>query len=171
MSKDFVMALWFGFVMRMTAILPEIKHTMQLRGLLTKCCFKICGKNLQIARDVRIVGITNLSIGNDVFFSAGCWLLTNCDVTIDDEVMLGPYSVIVAGDHTRLNGSYRFGVAVRAPIHLKRGCWIGAHSVVSKGVTIGTGSCLAAGAVATKDIPDNAVAGGVPAKVLKIIEG
>jgi acetyltransferase-like isoleucine patch superfamily enzyme len=169
MLRGFFSMLWFEIAMRLTGFLPEIRHTMYFRGLLIKCCLKSCGKNLQIARDVRIGGISNLSVGNDVFLSAGSWLLTNCDVTIEDEVMLGPYSVVIAGDHTRKNGSFRFGEAIRAPILLKRGCWIGAHSVVLKGVTVGEGSCLAAGSVATKNIPDNVIAGGVPAVVIKSI--
>ena len=56
-----------------------------------------------------------------------------------------------------------------APIHIGKRVWIGSNVVVTKGVTIGDNSVIAAGAVVTKDVPANVVAGGVPAKVLKQI--
>jgi acetyltransferase-like isoleucine patch superfamily enzyme len=54
-----------------------------------------------------------------------------------------------------------------APIHIGNRVWIGSNVVITKGVTIGDNSVIAAGAVVTKDIPANVVAGGVPAKVIK----
>ena len=56
-----------------------------------------------------------------------------------------------------------------APIHIGHNVWIGAVAVVTKGVTIGDNSVLAAGAVVTRDIPPNVIAAGVPAKVLRAI--
>ena len=56
-----------------------------------------------------------------------------------------------------------------APIRIGRRVWIGANVVITKGVTIGDNSVIAAGAVVTRDIPANVVAGGVPAKVIKEI--
>lgn len=54
-------------------------------------------------------------------------------------------------------------------IHIGRNVWIGAGAIVLPGVTIGDGAVVAAGAVVTKDIPDNTIVGGVPAKVMKTI--
>lgn len=162
--------LWFRFVMAATRLLPDIKHTMQLRGLLLRPCFAACGKNLQLASDVRVAGVANLHLGSNVFLSGGAWILAGCPITIEDEVMLGPYVVLVSGDHSLENRSWRFGAPVRAPIVLQRGSWIGAHSVVSKGVTVGAGSCVGAGSVVTKDVPTNCIVGGVPAKFIKICE-
>ena len=54
-----------------------------------------------------------------------------------------------------------------APIHIGENVWIGSSVTITRGVTIGDNSVIAAGAVVTKDIPANVVAGGVPAKVIK----
>lgn len=53
------------------------------------------------------------------------------------------------------------------PIKVCDFAWIGADSVILPGVTIGKGAVVAAGAVVTKDVPDNAVVAGIPAKVIK----
>ena len=157
--------------MVVTSLLPDIKHTMQLRGALIRPCFAACGTNLQIASDVRIAGVHNVTFGRDVFLSGGAWILASCPLTIEDEVMLGPYAVLVTGDHSRLRRSWRFGAAVRASIVLKRGCWIGAHSVVSKGITVGEGACVGAGSVVTRDVEDDSVVGGVPARRIRALGG
>ena len=162
-------SMWFKFVMAATSLLPDVKHTMQLRGYLAGPALDSCGKNFQLACDVRIAHIQKLTVGDDVYFSGGVWILAGDPVVIEDQVMLGPYSVVISGDHSRVGGSWRFGAALREPILIKRGAWVGAHGVVTKGVTIGAGSCVAAGGVVTEDIPDDVIAGGVPARVLRRI--
>ena len=57
-----------------------------------------------------------------------------------------------------------------APIHIGKNVWIGANATVLAGVTIGDGAVVAAGAVVTKDVAPNTVVGGVPARVIKVIE-
>lgn len=167
LSSDFCAQMWFGFVMRTTSLLPEIQPILRFRGFLLRPVLRSAGPNFQLAKDVRIIGLRNLSVGRDVFFSAGCWIVANTEVQIHDEVMLGPYSVVIAGDHTKVNGSYRFGAAERAPITIGRGAWVGAHSVVTKGVTIGHGACVASGAVVAKSVDPDTIVGGVPAKLIR----
>ena len=81
--------------------------------------------------------------------------------------MLGPYTILASSNHTKRNGSYRQGAPEHLPIVLKRGSWTAAHVVVTAGVTIGAGSACAAGAVVTKDVPDNTVVGGIPARPIR----
>ena len=81
-------------------------------------------------------------------------------------MQLGPYAVLVSGDHTPIDGSYRFGPSNLAPIRICKGSWIAVHATVTKGVLIGRGAILAANSVATRDVPPFAMAGGVPARVI-----
>jgi maltose O-acetyltransferase len=153
--------------MLFTNLLPEITPTLKLRGYLAQKCFSKCGRNLQITKDVRLYNCKNISFGDDVFLSAGVWIMASDSVIIESEVMFGPYSIAITGDHTKYLGSFRFGAPLRAPIHIKKGSWICAHGIVTKGVTIGNGSVLGANSVATKDIEDHVFSAGVPAKVIK----
>ena len=162
--------LWFIIVMKGTWPLPDWRPIMWLRGFLTKPCYKECGRNLQLASGVMINCSNQVVIGNDVYFAHGCWLNAYGDITIEDEVMLGPYTVIATGNHTMINGSYRYGKQQRAPVRINYGSWIGAGVIIMSGVSIGKSACCAAGSVVTTDVPDYSVVGGVPAKVLRICE-
>jgi len=157
-----------GLVMRITSFLPEIMYTLQLRGgLIGLVSSGKRPKNLQIAKGTRLHNIRNVKFGNDVFISANCWILASSKVTFDDQVMLGPMCIVVSGNHSLDNGSYRFGKAERAPISIGYGTWIGGHCVITKGVRLGKSSCVAAGAVVGRSFPDDVTIGGVPAKVLR----
>jgi acetyltransferase-like isoleucine patch superfamily enzyme len=154
--------------MLLTGWLPDLDLVLKLRGFLAKPAFKRCGRNLSIAGNVYIAFTSNVEIGRDVYIAYGAWIHGVGSIVIEDEVLLGPYVVIATGDHTMQNGgSYRFNSAMRAPIRLCKGCWVAAHATVTKGVTIGRGALLAANAVATKDIPEGCIAGGVPARILR----
>lgn len=157
---------WFIFVMKATGFLPDFKAVMRLRGLLVRPCFLYCGKCFEIASNAMIIYTSRVSIGDDVYIAYGSWVQGVGGVTIDSEVMLAPYVVLASSNHTKINGSYRFGEGVHDPIHIKKGAWIGAHSTVTAGITVGAGAVCAAGSVVTKDVPDHSTVGGVPAKVI-----
>ena len=57
-----------------------------------------------------------------------------------------------------------------SPVKIGNAVWIGAHATILPGVSIGNGAIVAAGAVVTKDVPENTVVGGVPAKVIKTVK-
>ena len=87
--------------------------------------------------------------------------------SIGDNVFIGHNVVLATIDHD-LNPYDRSNHF--APIHIGDRVWIGSSAVITKGVTIGNGSVVAAGAVVTKDVPENVIVGGVPAKIIKKIE-
>lgn len=152
--------------MRLTGWLPDVRPVLRARGFVLRPCFRACGRDLQVCSGTMIVYPSNVSLGDHVFMAYGCWIQGYGRVTLEDEVMLGPYTVLASSDHTVKAGSYRFGDPRSAAIVMKRGSWTGAHVVITAGCTVGTGAACAAGAVVTRDVPDDTVVGGVPARPL-----
>ncbi|WP_223599626.1 DapH/DapD/GlmU-related protein [Chryseobacterium sp. GVT01B] len=110
----------------------------------------------------------NLTIGKNVFINFDCTFLTLGGITIEDEVLIGPKVSLITENHP-LEPQYRKGLIGKS-ILIKRNAWIGANATILPGVTIGENAVVAAGAVVSKDVPDNAVVGGIPAKIIKTIE-
>jgi maltose O-acetyltransferase len=158
--------LWLHFITVATGWLPDLRPVLCLRGFLLRPSFKSCGRNLQVGRHVTVNFTNRLEIGSDVFIATGCWLHARGGIVLEDEVQLGPYAVLVTGDHTAIDGTYRLGPSDLEPIRICQGSWVAAHATVTKGVVIGRGALLAANSVATHDIPPYAMAGGVPARVI-----
>ena len=158
------------FVLVLTNWLPDNVFFLKLRGKLASPFFGSCGKNLELARNILIHNPINIHLGNDVFFAFGCLIMATDKIIIHDQVMFGPYCVIISGNHTRARGSFRFGEPYLSPIEIMQGCWLGSHVVVTAGSKIGEGSLIAAGAVVAGQIDSNVLAGGVPARIIKSIE-
>ena len=90
-------------------------------------------------------------------------------VTLGDAVRIGAHTSILALNHTMTDPEVE---VFRQPITSKGitvgdDVWIGSHVVVLDGVSIGSKAVVAAGAVVTKDVPDGAVVGGNPARLLR----
>ena len=110
----------------------------------------------------------NITIGRGVFINRCCCFQDQGGITIGDGALIGHHVVLATVNHDFAPG--RRSTNHPAPIVIGRNVWIGANVTVTPGVTIGDGAIVAAGAVVTKDIPPNVVAGGVPAKVIRLIE-
>lgn len=106
-------------------------------------------------------------IGKDVFINHACSFLDMGGITIEDEVLIGPRVNLVTEQHP-LDPSDRRALITK-PILIKRNAWIGAGATILPGVTIGENAVVAAGAVVSKDVPDQVVVAGVPAKIIKSI--
>ena len=109
----------------------------------------------------------NITIGDHVFINSDCKFQDQGGITIEDGALIGHGVVLATLNHD-------FDPAKRqqlhpAPIHIGKGVWIGANATVTAGVTIGDNAIIAAGAVVNKDVPANAVFGGVPARFIKWI--
>ena len=88
-------------------------------------------------------------------------------ITIDDNVLIAPKVSLLSEGHP-VSPENRQSL-VPGHIHIKKNAWIGAGATILAGVTIGENAVVAAGAVVSKDVPDNTIVGGMPAKTLNII--
>ncbi|GET21846.1 sugar O-acetyltransferase [Prolixibacter denitrificans] len=104
-------------------------------------------------------------IGKNVFINFSCTCLDMGGITIEDDALIGP-NVSLLTEYHPLEPSQRKALSVQ-PVRIKRNAWLGAGVTILPGVTVGENSVVAAGAVVSKDVPDNTVVGGIPAKVMK----
>jgi len=110
----------------------------------------------------------HLNIGKNVFINYDCILLAMGGITIEDNVMIAPRVSLITESHP-LDPNRRRGIAAKS-ICIKRNAWIGASATILPGVTVGVNSVVAAGAVVSKDVPDNTIVRGIPAKIIKRID-
>ncbi len=161
---------------------------------------KISGKlfitgrgKLKLGKNIRLnSGITSNPIGGDsrivisVAENAVLEIGDNCGISnsaiicnekiiLGNNIYLGGGVKIYDSDFHSLNVSERTGskksdIPVKAPVFIENGCFIGAHSIILKGVTIGEGSIIGAGSVVAKSIPSGEIWGGNPAKFIKKLD-
>jgi acetyltransferase-like isoleucine patch superfamily enzyme len=157
------------FVMILTSWLPDNVVFFRLRGMLARPFFGSCGTDLRVGRNVTFYNASSIYIGSHVYVAIGCVFLGVGNIEIGDEILFGPYVVLSSGNHTKYQGSYRYGKGEEVPIKIGSGSWIGAHTTVLGGATIGRGCVIGSNAaVARGIIPDNAFAAGVPAIVKRV---
>ena len=109
----------------------------------------------------------HLSIGKNVFINFDCTFLTLGGIVIEDNVLIGPKVSLLSEGHPLAPAAR--ACLVPGKIHIKKNAWIGANAIILPGVTIGENAVVAAGAVVSKNVEDNTVVGGVPARFLKQI--
>jgi maltose O-acetyltransferase len=149
----------------LTGMLPNHIITNRIKGLLLKPFFGACGKRLQIGKGVIINNPQNLYLGNDCYISHYCYIQAKGVVTLEDNVIIGPMSIIASSKHIIHDGIVLNKGESKA-IKIGKGTWCGGHVVISSGVSIGSSVIIGAGAVVTKDIDDNKMAVGIPAKAI-----
>ncbi len=114
-----------------------------------------------------------IRIGDDCLIGEYTVIRGQGGVTIGDRVYTSPMTQIIAVNHIFNNPDQPFinqGITAEGII-IEDDVWLGSAAIVTDGVRIGKGAVVAAGAVVTKDIPAHCVAAGVPAKVIKLIDG
>ena len=101
-----------------------------------------------------------------MYFNVNCVVLDGAKVTIGSNVFFAPNVQLYTANHP-LEADLRKTLENALPISIGDDCWIGGNAVILPGITIGNGCVIGAGSVVTKDIPDNSLAVGNPAKVIK----
>ncbi|MBO1922986.1 DapH/DapD/GlmU-related protein [Thiomicrorhabdus sp. 6S3-12] len=94
-------------------------------------------------------------IKNGVTFNRGVFLNSQLSVEIGEDSFIGPNVLIYDHDHSIVDGVVKKRDYVQAPVVIGDNVWIGANSVILKGVTIGDRTIVAAGSIVSKDIPAN----------------
>lgn len=108
-----------------------------------------------------------VKFGHNVFINHSVVLSASGGIEFEDGVMLAPCVRIASINHDFNN---RHSIYTYGKVLIKKNAWIGMNAVITPGVTIGENAVVGAGSVVTKDVPDNCVVAGVPAKVIKRLD-
>lgn len=134
------------------------------------------GDNVSIARDSILIctGViahkgTGITIGSGTGINARAYFSGQGGITIGKDVIFGPEVKIFSENHNYADAALTIKAqgVTRKGVVIGDNCWLGAGVTVLDGVAIGQGCVIAAGSVVSKSIPDNSIAAGVPAKVIK----
>jgi len=145
--------------------LPSIEGMLVRYGLY-KLVFKKIKSFALIYPGVYFTHTYGIKIGHRFSINTGTIIDGRGGITIGDGVMIGPHTAIYSSDHdfTQLGRPMASLDHIMTPVVIKDDVWIGAHVCITGGITIGHGAVIAAGAVVTKDVEDDMIVAGVPAK-------
>lgn len=107
------------------------------------------------------------SFGKNVFVNFGCSFMDRGGITIEDGALIGPQVKLITENHAE-DPDIRQHVYSQ-PIMIRQKAWLGTGVTVLPGVTIGENAIVGAGSVVTKDVPDNTIVAGAPAKIIRSI--
>ncbi|MBC5842268.1 sugar O-acetyltransferase [Flavobacterium sp. F-380] len=143
----------------------EYRITKKARDIIAELIPAV-GANLYIEPPFHCDYGYNIVCGDNVYFNVNCVVLDSAPVRIGSNVFFAPNVQLYTATHP-LEADLRRTLESALPITIGDDCWIGGNSVICPGITIGNGCVIGAGSVVTKDIPDNSLAVGNPAKVIR----
>jgi maltose O-acetyltransferase len=106
-----------------------------------------------------------IEIGDRTYINYGVSISAHESVSIGRDCLIGNYTLILDNDYHDMADHLKLGES--APIVIEDNVWLGARVTVLKGVRIGAGSVVGAGAVVTRDVPPRTFVAGIPAKVVR----
>lgn len=138
------------------------------RTLFYSFLFGSFGKETFVYGKIYVYHPLNISIGKNASLNEGVLLNARDKIIIGDFVHISPFCLINTGglDYNKKMGDRGH---IKKEVIIEDGVWLGSGVIVNPGVKIGRNSVVGAGSVVSRDIPENSVAVGVPAKVIKTL--
>lgn len=117
----------------------------------------------------------DITLGDRVNLSANCQIFSSNSLTIGADTVVGAFSYFLSGGEYDYRSTVPFaqqsGQETKGPLTIGANCWFGAHVTVTDAANIGDHCVIGAGAVVVKPVPANSIALGVPARVVKSLDG
>ena len=151
-----------------TSPMPGGRLGLWLRRSCAQRMLKRCGKGIHIGKGASFGSGATVELGDNSAIPGGAWLLG--EVSIGNDVMMGPEVILISYNH-RVDDLTRpmadQGAAESKPIVIGNDVWIGTRSIILPGVHVGDHAIVGAGSVVARNVPEWAIVGGNPARIIK----
>lgn len=141
-----------------------------LRTNLLKQLLGGTGNAIYMEPNIRFDYGYNTYVGENFYANFDCTFLDVSEIHIGDNCMLGPNVQLYTASHPLNPDERNNGTEFAKGITIGDNVWMGGGAIVNPGVHIGNNVVVASGAVVVKDVPNNVVVGGNPARIIKEIE-
>lgn len=168
-KRTLCLMFYYGFATHLPAVDAPFGSLFQLfRNYLTKQLIPKMGCSVRVNPKANFGSGLRIKVGNNCNLSTGLNVIG--DLELGNDVMMGPEVVFISYNHevSDLEAPMRQqGASESRPIVVGNDVWIGMRAMVMPGVRIGDHAIIAAGSIVTKDVPEWAIVGGNPAKIIK----
>lgn len=131
-----------------------------------------CGNDVRLVGPIYFGGVSDIVIGNNVWIGYDFRIYGNGSVKIGSNIDIAPEVSVFTGSHKITDLSeHRAGTGISYSVNIGDGCWIGGRASIVGDVAIGKGTVIGACARVNKDVDNDVVAAGVPAKVIRDLNG
>lgn len=167
-GDDEIMSEQFPFQDKLWAFNQLKPSDVELKRAYMREVFAECGENCYIELPFHANwGGHHVHFGNNIYANSNLTLVDDGHIYVGDCVMFGPNVTVATANHPLEADLRRRGLQYNRDVYIGENVWIGAGVIIVPGVHIGKNSVIGAGSVVTKDIPENVLALGVPARVVK----
>lgn len=161
------LVLWLCY----THIFSKLPYSLgsKLRRMVLKRLIRNLDESTTFSTNVKLLCPQNIELGKNVGIANSVNLDCRGSVKIGNDTIIGFETVILTSTHKHQDKTIpiKNQGMYKKPISIGDDVWVGARSMIMPGVTINNGAIIGANSVVTKDVPPNAIVGGIPAKVIK----
>lgn len=144
------------------AVPPHVRSLQELRFVLIKTLGVRIGRNVQLSECLYFLNGFNIVINDGVRLGSFARIWDFCLVELGEGLLASHNLTIISATHDLVNFRDKDG-----PVVIGKNCWIGANVTIIGPVKIGNNVVIGAGSLVIKDLPDDSVCGGIPAKVIR----